>query len=86
MIHYTPERAVCLCLVGVVQNTLSEQREVYRPLAARGASIFFVMTDLQTLNTMYHFSLAVFLSLFTKVGLSELPAMFLQTRCASDHA
>ncbi|KAL0047749.1 hypothetical protein WJX82_010930, partial [Trebouxia sp. C0006] len=49
-----------------VQNSLSEQREVYRPLAARGASIFFAMRDLQTMNTMYHFSLAVFLALFSK--------------------
>ena len=51
-----------------MQVTLSEQREVYRSLAAKGASMFFVMCDLQTMNNMYQFSLAVFLSLFTKVG------------------
>jgi len=56
-----------------VQNSLSEQREVYRPLAARGASIFFVMRDLQTMNTMYHFSLAVFLALFSKVTCTTHP-------------
>ena len=72
MMHDTSLWLLMLWWCCVVQNTLSEQREVYRPLAARGASIFFVMTDLQTLNTMYHFSLAMFLSLFAKVRLPKL--------------
>lgn len=34
--------------------------------------MFFVMSDLQTLNTMYHFSTAEFLSLFSKVQPASL--------------
>lgn len=53
-----------------MQATLSEQREVYRPLAAKGASMFYVIGDLHTMNSMYHFSLAAFLLLFSQVGCS----------------
>ena len=59
---------LCSQVADDVQSTLSEQREVYRPLAAKGASMFFVMCDLHTMNNMYRFSLAMFLSLFTKVS------------------
>lgn len=48
--------------------TLSKQREAYRPLAVRGASLFFAMCDLQALSNMYRFSLTVLLSLFQKVN------------------
>lgn len=50
-----------------LQATLDEQREVYRPLAARGSALFFLMQDLQGLNHMYRFSLSVFLGLVKQV-------------------
>ncbi len=43
---------------------LDEQREVYRPFAHAGASIFFLVKQLQSVNHMYQFSLASFLGLF----------------------
>ena len=50
-----------------LQVTLDEQREVYRPLAARGSALFFLIQDLQGLNHMYRFSLSVFLGLVKQV-------------------
>ncbi|MEW5298927.1 MAG: hypothetical protein WDW36_001997 [Sanguina aurantia] len=50
--------------------SLDQQREVYRPVAARGSMMFFTLRDLAAVNHMYQFSLAVFLSLF-KRALSE---------------
>ena len=48
--------------------------------------MFFVMSDLQTLNTMYHFSSAEFLALFSKVPppntvLSQSPLFSQCTSC-----
>lgn len=54
-----------------MQATLSKQREVYRPLAVRGASLFFAMSDLKALSHMYRFSLTVLLSLFQKVSAGD---------------
>ena len=41
---------------------------MYRPLAARGSALFFLMQDLQGLNHMYRFSLSVFLGLVKQVA------------------
>ena len=77
---YVAESIVCLVAVMVskpvldmMQVTLSKQREAYRPLAVRGASLFFAMCDLQALSNMYRFSLTVLLYLFQKVG-NDVPA------------
>jgi dynein heavy chain 2 len=45
---------------------LDLQREVYRPLAAKGSAAFFLIKDLRNLSHMYQFSLAMFLSLFRR--------------------
>lgn len=72
---FVGKSSVCLIAVTVskpvldmMQVTLSKQREAYRPLAVRGASLFFAMCDLQALSNMYRFSLTVLLHLFQKVG------------------
>jgi dynein heavy chain 2 len=48
---------------------LDEQREVYRPFARTGSSIFFLVKSLQSICHMYQFSLASFITLF-KLSLS----------------
>ncbi|KAJ9505746.1 hypothetical protein QJQ45_029247, partial [Haematococcus lacustris] len=49
-----------------LQASLDSQREVYRPVAQRGSSMYFLMRDLSALNHMYQFSLGVFLALFRR--------------------
>lgn len=49
-----------------LQQDLDEQRNVYRPLANKGAYLFIQINDLQKLNNIYRFSLAHFIRLFQK--------------------
>nr|BBC28429.1 cytoplasmic dynein 1b heavy chain [Yamagishiella unicocca] len=56
-----------------LQGSLDQQREVYRPIAARGSVMYFLLSDLQALNQMYTFSLNVFLGLFRKALLRDTP-------------
>ena len=50
---------------------LDAKREVYRPFAAKGSSVFFLMRDLKSLSHMYQFSLSMFLGMFQRT-LSKL--------------
>lgn len=45
---------------------ISDQREVYRRLAERGAVLFFISQDLSLINAVYQFSLTSFFNLFDK--------------------
>ncbi|KAG2426397.1 hypothetical protein HYH02_014824 [Chlamydomonas schloesseri] len=56
-----------------LQASLDQQREVYRPIAARGSIMYFLLADLQALNQMYTFSLSVFLGLFKKALQRDTP-------------
>jgi len=47
-----------------LQESLDRQRNVYRPFAAAGSILFFLMKDLPSVNHMYQFSLTIFLRLF----------------------
>lgn len=43
---------------------IDELRNGYRPAAKRGAILFFVLTDMALVNSMYQYSLASYLQLF----------------------
>ena len=43
---------------------IDRQREVYRPIAAAGSRLFFLLSQLTAVNNMYDFSLPTFTSLF----------------------
>jgi dynein heavy chain 2 len=47
-----------------LQKSLDQERDAYLPVAETASRMFFVITDLAKLNTMYRFSLASFLRLF----------------------
>ena len=56
--------------VEIAQETAKEiakAREEYRPIAKRGALIYFVIADLSVLDPMYQYSLPYFISLFQLV-------------------
>eukprot|EP00741_Cyanophora_paradoxa_P016907 tig00020943_g16328.t1 len=46
------------------EKKIDETREVYRPVAARAASLFFCISDLATADPMYQYSLAWFIAFF----------------------
>lgn len=56
-----------------VQMQLDEKRNVYRPLASTGSTIFFLVRSLIALSHMYQFSLGMYLNLFSST-LAELSA------------
>lgn len=43
---------------------IDKMRDGYRPAAKRGAILFFVLSEMSTINTMYQYSLAAFLEVF----------------------
>ncbi|RNE99551.1 putative dynein heavy chain [Trypanosoma rangeli] len=49
-----------------LQMELDEKRNVYRPFAGKGATIFFLVRDLEKMNRMYHFGLSDFIDLFVE--------------------
>lgn len=49
------------------EESITAQRETYRPLASRGAVLFFVVTTLSEIDPMYQFSLRYFTQVFCSV-------------------
>lgn len=43
---------------------INRLRDGYRPAAARGAVLFFVLTEMALVNSMYQFALASYLDVF----------------------
>ncbi len=56
-----------------IAASLNRQREVYRPVASNGSVLFFLVGQLASVNNMYRFSLASFLSLFLKTLKADRP-------------
>ncbi|KAK3247674.1 hypothetical protein CYMTET_42830 [Cymbomonas tetramitiformis] len=48
------------------EKTIDETREVYRPVATRASVLFFCISDLATVDPMYQYSLAWFITLFLR--------------------
>lgn len=65
-----------------LQLSLDKQREGYRPIAARGSAMYFLIKDLATINHMYQFSLGSFLTLFKKALSQDSPPGNISSRIA----
>ena len=50
------------------EETIRDAREVYRPVAAEGALLYFQIILLYAINHMYQYSLDAFVAFFFKVG------------------
>ena len=59
---------------GCLQVRLSAAREVYRPVAANGALLYFLINNLHELDRCYHFSMANFVAILGK-GAFTFPAL-----------
>lgn len=49
-----------------LQESLDQQRNVYRGLAVKGALLYMLINDLQKANNMYRFNLRLYIKLFNK--------------------
>ena len=54
------------------EASISRAREVYRPVAARGALAFFIVDGLGALDRVYHYSMASFLRVLVR-GMDQAP-------------
>lgn len=59
---------------------IEKMRDGYRPAAKRGAILFFVLSDLSTINTMYQYSLASYLVVFKMSLKRSMPDTILVKR------
>lgn len=55
-----------LVAAGEMRQGIDEKREQYRPVATRGAVMYFTVVDLSLVNVMYQTSLDQFQTLFTR--------------------
>ena len=49
-----------------MQVSISKAREVYRPVAVRGAMLYFLINSLNNLDRVYHYSMAAFVQILKK--------------------
>lgn len=69
-----------LILGAKTSHEIEETRNGYRPVALRGAYLFFVLSDMSIVNAMYQYSLAAYLIVF-KASLKKAdPDVELKTR------
>ena len=48
-------------LAAATAGDIDRLRDGFRPVAKRGALLFFVLSDMATVNSMYQYSLAAYL-------------------------
>ncbi|KAM6946318.1 LOW QUALITY PROTEIN: cytoplasmic dynein 2 heavy chain 1 [Aplochiton taeniatus] len=66
-----------------LQAALDQERDAYLPLAESASKMYFVITDLSRINSMYRFSLASFLRLFKRALHSKKEAESTEARIAA---
>lgn len=59
---------------------IDKMRDGYRPAAKRGAILFFVLSEMASINTMYQYSLAAYLDVFEFSLKKSMPDTILQKR------
>lgn len=69
-----------VALSEITEQDINVAREKYRPVALRGAILFFVLADLVEIDPMYQFSLKYFKNLFNNTILESEKSDDFQTR------
>ena len=64
----------------VTAKEIEKLREQYRPAAKRGALLFFVLSEMAAINTMYQYSLSAYLTVFDYSLRKSLPDSHLPKR------
>ncbi|KER29498.1 hypothetical protein T265_03876 [Opisthorchis viverrini] len=74
------EVAEKLALGAETAVDIDKLRDAYRPAARRGALLFFVLSDMSTVNAMYQYSLGAYLVVFKNSLKRSMPDMLLRQR------
>ncbi|KAL1513082.1 hypothetical protein ABEB36_002553 [Hypothenemus hampei] len=69
-----------LQLAAQTSKDIDKLRDVYRPVARRGAILFFVLSDMAGVNAMYQYSLSSYLEVFAYSLRKALPHTLLDRR------
>ncbi|KAH1015210.1 dynein axonemal heavy chain 10 [Dendroctonus ponderosae] len=69
-----------LDLAAQTSKDIDKLRDVYRPVARRGAILFFVLSDMAGVNAMYQYSLSSYLEVFAYSLRKALPHTVLDRR------
>jgi dynein heavy chain len=69
-----------LAIVSVTAKEINDIRNGYRRAAKRGAVLFFVLSDMASINVMYQYSLSSYLEVFEKSLAKSIPDAFLEKR------
>ena len=69
-----------LKLAEKTKKEIEISRDGYRPAAQRGAILFFVLSDMAAINTMYQYSLSSYLGVFNYSLSHSLPDSHLPKR------
>lgn len=64
----------------VTSVKIDEAREIYRPCANRASILYFILSQLNRINAIYHFSLKAFNTVFKNALISAEPAEKLSDR------
>ena len=67
-------------LATVTAIDIDKLRDGYRPVAKRGAILFFVLTDMAAVNSMYQYSLSAYMGVFAYSLRKALPDTVLVKR------
>ncbi|VDM31178.1 unnamed protein product [Hydatigera taeniaeformis] len=62
-----------LVLAAKAATEMEQLSNAYRPAAKRGALLFFVLTDMVTINPMYQFALSAYIALFEDALRRSMP-------------
>jgi len=59
------EVAEKLKLAAKTADEVEKNRDIYRPVAKRGAILFFILAEMATINSMYQYALNAYLEVVT---------------------
>jgi dynein heavy chain len=67
-------------LASVTAKDIARLRDAYRPVAERGAILFFVLLDMARVNPIYQYSLSAYMGVFAYCLRKTPPDTFLSKR------
>jgi dynein heavy chain len=72
--------ATKLELSSVAAKSIDILRDGYRPVAKRGAILFFVLSDMAVVNSMYQYSLSAYMGVFMSSLRKAIPDTIVSRR------
>lgn len=68
-------------VASVTAKDIDKLRDGYKPVAKHGAILFFILSDMAGVSSMYQYSLSAYVGVFAYSLLEALPDTELSKRC-----